>query len=34
LQNSLTYLKAGPNRDLVQQQIAQLEKAMPPSGKK
>jgi tetratricopeptide (TPR) repeat protein len=29
LQHSLTYLKPGPNRDLVQQQIAQLEKAMP-----
>jgi Tfp pilus assembly protein PilF len=29
LQNSLTYVKAGPNRDMIQQQIAQLEKAMP-----
>jgi tetratricopeptide (TPR) repeat protein len=29
LKNSLTYVKAGPNRDLIQQQIAQLEKAMP-----
>ena len=32
LQNSLTYLKPGPNRDLVKQQIAQLEKVMPQSG--
>jgi tetratricopeptide (TPR) repeat protein len=29
LKNSLTYVKPGPNRDLIQQQIAQLEKAMP-----
>lgn len=32
LQNSLTYVKAGPNADLIKQQIAQLEKAMPPSA--
>lgn len=30
LQNSLTYMKPGPNADLVKQQIAQLEKALPP----
>lgn len=29
LQNSLTYVKPGPNADLIKQQIAQLEKAMP-----
>jgi tetratricopeptide (TPR) repeat protein len=29
LQNSLTYVKAGPNRDLIAQQIAQLQKALP-----
>lgn len=34
LQNSLTYLKPGPNRDLVEQQIAQLEKVMPQTGSK
>lgn len=32
LQNSLTYLKPGPMRDLVTQQIAQVEKAMPQGG--
>lgn len=31
LQNSLTYLKPGPNLDLVKQQIAQVEKVMPQS---
>lgn len=34
LQNSLTYLKPGPNRDLVKQQIAQLEKVMPQDSAK
>lgn len=34
LQNSLTYVKAGPNADLIKQQIAQLEKALPPSQTK
>jgi len=29
LQHSLTYMKPGPNRSMVEQQIAQLEKAMP-----
>ncbi len=29
LQNSLTYVKPGPNADLIKQQIAQLEKALP-----
>lgn len=33
LQNSLTYLKPGPNADLVKQQIAQLEKVVPAGGK-
>jgi cytochrome c-type biogenesis protein CcmH/NrfG len=32
LQNSLTYLKPGPNADLVKQQIAQLEKVVPAGG--
>lgn len=31
LQNSLTYVKPGPNADLIKQQIAQLEKVLPPS---
>ncbi|MGH9585378.1 MAG: tetratricopeptide repeat protein [Acidobacteriaceae bacterium] len=31
LQNSLTYVKPGPDADLIKQQIAQLEKALPPS---
>lgn len=30
LQNSLTYLKPGPDADMVKQQIAQLEKVLPP----
>lgn len=34
LQNSLTYMKPGPNADLVKQQIAQLEKALPPDTSK
>jgi tetratricopeptide (TPR) repeat protein len=29
LQNSLTYVKPGPNADIIKQQIAQLEKALP-----
>jgi tetratricopeptide (TPR) repeat protein len=29
LQNSLTYIKPGPNADLIRQQIAQLEKVVP-----
>lgn len=29
LQNSLTYIKPGPDADLIKQQIAQLEKALP-----
>ncbi len=29
LKNSLTYIKPGPNADLIKQQIAQLEKALP-----
>lgn len=29
LKNSLTYVKPGPNADLIKQQIAQLEKALP-----
>ena len=33
LKNSLTYIKPGPNRDLIQQQIAQLEKAIPAGSK-
>ncbi|HEX5235451.1 MAG TPA: hypothetical protein VFW25_08985 [Silvibacterium sp.] len=33
LQNSLTYMKPGPNADLVKQQIAQLEKVVPAGGK-
>jgi tetratricopeptide (TPR) repeat protein len=32
LQNSLTYVKPGPNADLIKQQIAQLEKALPPGS--
>jgi tetratricopeptide (TPR) repeat protein len=32
LRNSLTYIKSGPNADLIKQQIAQLEKALPQSG--
>lgn len=31
LQNSLTYVKPGPNAELIKQQIAQLEKVLPPS---
>jgi tetratricopeptide (TPR) repeat protein len=34
LQNSLTYMKPGPNADLVKQQIAQLEKVVPPDTAK
>jgi tetratricopeptide (TPR) repeat protein len=34
LQNSLTYMKPGPNADLVKQQIAQLEKAVPQDAAK
>lgn len=34
LQNSLTYVKPGPNADLIKQQIAQLQKALPPSETK
>jgi hypothetical protein len=29
LQNSLTYVKPGPNADVIRQQIAQLQKALP-----
>ena len=32
LKNSLTYIKPGPNADLIKQQIAQLEKALPAGG--
>lgn len=32
LQNTLTYMKPGPNLDLIKQQIAQLEKVVPQSG--
>jgi predicted Zn-dependent protease len=32
LHNSLTYIKPEPNADLIKQQIAQLEKALPQSG--
>jgi tetratricopeptide (TPR) repeat protein len=32
LQNSLTYVKPGPNADMIKQQIAQLEKALPPGS--
>ena len=31
LQHSLTYVKPGPNADLIKQQIAQLQKVLPPS---
>ncbi|HEX5325003.1 MAG TPA: tetratricopeptide repeat protein [Capsulimonadaceae bacterium] len=34
LQNSLTYMKPGPNADLVKQQIAQLEKVVPQDSPK
>lgn len=34
LQNSLTYIKPGPNADIIKQQIAQLEKALPQDGGK
>ncbi|MFZ0663645.1 MAG: tetratricopeptide repeat protein [Acidobacteriaceae bacterium] len=34
LEHSLTYMKPGPNADLVKQQIAQLKKAMPSDGAK
>jgi Tfp pilus assembly protein PilF len=34
LQNSLIYMKPGPNADLVKQQIAQLEKVVPPDTPK
>jgi tetratricopeptide (TPR) repeat protein len=34
LQHSLTYVKPGPNADLIKQQIAQLEKVVPPSTAK
>lgn len=33
LQNSLTYIKPGPNADLIKQQIAQLEKVVPQGSK-
>jgi tetratricopeptide (TPR) repeat protein len=34
LQNSLTYIQSGPNADLIKQQIAQLEKDLPPDETK
>lgn len=34
LKNSLTYIKSGPNLDLIKQQIAQLERAMPQDSSK
>lgn len=34
LQNSLTYIKSGPNLDIIKQQIAQLERAMPQDASK
>lgn len=34
LENSLTYIKTGPNVEIIKQQIAQLEKALPPSPAK
>lgn len=34
LQNSLTYIKSGPNLDIIKQQIAQLQRAMPQDSSK